>query len=34
MATLLAFDGLVIFGPFLALVAILAIGFIVKGSIK
>jgi len=31
MATLTAFDGLVIFGPFFGLVALIAIGFAVKG---
>ena len=31
METLTAFDGLIIFGPFLALAAILAIGFAFKG---
>ena len=34
MATLSAFDGLVIFGPFAALVAIIAIGFTFKGLSK
>jgi len=34
MATLTAFDGLVIVGPFLALVAILAMGFAFKGLVK
>ena len=33
MATLSSFDGLIIFGPFLAFVAVLAIGFACKGTI-
>ena len=34
MVTLSAFDGLIILGPFLALVAILAMGFAFKGLVK
>ena len=34
MATLTTLDGLFIFGPFLALVAIIAIGFAFKGLVK
>jgi len=30
MATLTTLDGLVIFGPFLSLVAIIAIGFVIR----
>jgi hypothetical protein len=34
METLTAFDGLIIIGPFAALVAIIAIGFACKGLVK